>query len=246
MSWETVCVIQHVAGEPPGLIAQVLEAEGVALDPVRPFLREPVPASLDGYDGLVVMGGPMGVYEQDRYPFLQDEIRLIQAALRSNTPVLGVCLGSQLLAAALGAPVTRGPRKEIGWYPVTLRPEAAWAAGWEDVPSEFAALHWHGDVFGLPDGAVPLASSGLTPHQAFVHGHSAWGLLFHLEVTEAILVGMVETFADELREMGIDRQQILEPAPRFLPDLGRIARMVFGRWARHVRDAAAKRRSDHG
>jgi len=119
-----VCAIQHLACETPGLIADVLAAQGITVQYIRAFQQQPVPRSLDRHDGLVVMGGPMGVYEQDQYPFLKEEIRLIQQALQADKPVLGVCLGSQLLAAALGAPVTRGPRKEIGWFPVTLTPAA--------------------------------------------------------------------------------------------------------------------------
>jgi GMP synthase-like glutamine amidotransferase len=96
------------------LIAEVLAAQDFALDIARTFLGEPVPRNIDHYDGLIVMGGPMGVPEQAQYPFLRDEIHLIQEALRRDVPILGVCLGSQLLAAALGAAVTRGARKEIG------------------------------------------------------------------------------------------------------------------------------------
>jgi GMP synthase (glutamine-hydrolysing) len=237
MPSRTVCAIQHIACETPGLIAEVLEAEGVAVEYVRPFLQESVPPSLDPYDGLVVMGGPMGVYEQDRYPFLRDEIRLIQAAVPSGKPVLGVCLGSQLLAAALGGCVTRGPRKEIGWFPVTLTPEAVHTAAWRTVPTRFTALHWHGDVFTLPAGAVPLASSDLTRHQAFAYGPAAWGVLFHLEVTESTVAGMVSTFGDELREAAVDGQRILAEAGRFVPGLGVVARTLFGGWADLVRQA---------
>lgn len=231
----TVCSLQHVACETPGLIAEVLASRGLRLETIRPFLGEPVPPSLEGYDGLVVMGGPMGVYEQARYPFLTAEIRLIEQALRLDKPVLGVCLGSQLLASALGAPVTRGPRQEIGWFPVTLTPEAAGLAAWQQVPSSFTALHWHGDVFTLPAGAVPLASSALTPCQGFAYGPSALGILFHLEVTNEIVAGMVATFAEELRGAGVDGRQILADTPRWLPALGAVGRTVFDAWAQRVR-----------
>ncbi len=187
----------------------------------------------------------MGVYEQNRYRFLQVEIRLIQAAVRSGKPVLGVCLGSQLLAAALGGSVTRGPQKEIGWFPVTLTPEAARTAAWRTVPARFTALHWHGDVFTLPSGAVPLASSELTRHQAFAYGGAAWGILFHLEVSEAFVAGTVSTFGDELRETGLGGQQVIGEARRFLPELGVMARAVFGRWAALVNQSVAASESRH-
>lgn len=235
MSEKTVCAIQHVACETPGLIADVLAAQGITVQYIRPFQQQPVPRSLDRHAGLVVMGGPMGVYEQDEYPFLKDEIRLIRQALRADKPVLGICLGSQLLAAALGASVTRGPRKEIGWFPVTLTPAAEGQALWRAVPPRFTALHWHGDVFALPAGAVPLASSELTAHQAFAYGRAAFGILFHLEVTEAIIAGMVADFADELRDAGADGRQIIAQAGRFLPELSSIGRTVFEGWAALVK-----------
>jgi GMP synthase (glutamine-hydrolysing) len=237
MSEKTVCAIQHLACETPGLIAEVLEAQGIAIEYVRPFEQQAVPSSLSRYDGLVVMGGPMGVYEQDAYPFLRDEICLVEQALRADKPVLGVCLGSQLLAAALGAPVTRGPRKEIGWFPVTLTPAAAQLPSWRAVPSRFTAWHWHGDVFALPSGAMPLASSELTAHQAFAFGRAALGILFHLEVTEAIIAGMVVNLADELREAGVQGPQLVAQGWRFLPELSAIAQTIFGGWAGSVKQS---------
>src|SRR5215831_3384402 len=119
-----VRVLQHVAPEGPGRIAAALEARGCSIAVTRIDLGEAVPRSLDGIAALVVMGGPMGVYEADRYPHLLEEQRLIEAALRDCTPVLGVCLGSQLLAATLGARVYPGAQKEIGWFPVGLKKDA--------------------------------------------------------------------------------------------------------------------------
>ncbi|HOB98763.1 MAG TPA: gamma-glutamyl-gamma-aminobutyrate hydrolase family protein [Verrucomicrobiota bacterium] len=228
---KTVCAIQHVGCETPGLIAEVLSTRGIAIQGVRVFANEPLPGSIEGLDGLVVMGGPMGVYAQDTYPFLKDEIRLLRRAVEAGKPVLGVCLGSQLLAAALGAEVTKGPRKEIGWYPVTLTPEASRVAPWDSMPPRFTPLHWHGDVFELPPGAVSLASSELTRHQAFACGRGAWGILFHIEVTETIVAGMVRTFADELRGAGVNARSILAEGERHLRALRALAESVVGAWA---------------
>src|SRR6185503_14445216 len=110
-----VIVLQHVACETPGLIGEELEGAGLSLEIVRPFANETVPRELGDASGLLVMGGPMGVYEADRHPHLRDELALIERAVAAGKPVLGVCLGSQLVAAALGARVAPGPRKEIGW-----------------------------------------------------------------------------------------------------------------------------------
>ncbi len=173
----------------------------------------------------------MGVYERDRYPFLRQEIRLIEQALREAKPVLGVCLGSQLLAVTLRAQVAKGKRKEIGWYPVSLTDSAVADPLWRGVESPFMAYHWHGDVFELPQGAVSLASSELTQFEGFRYGNNAYGFLFHMEVTEKIIRDMVGTFADELQREGIDGQEIVRKIKVYLPSLQRIGRAVFHRWA---------------
>ncbi len=145
--------------------------------------------------------------------------------------MLGVCLGSQLLAASLGARVTRGTAKEIGWYPVRLADEAREDSLMHGLPESFTAFHWHGDVFELPRGAVALASSALTAVQAFRYGAKAWGLLFHMEVTDEAVHAMVREFADEVTESGADGDAILAAAPGHLSALGTIAPTVFSRWA---------------
>jgi GMP synthase (glutamine-hydrolysing) len=225
-----VLVVQHVPQEPPGAIAAAVTAVGRELRFVRPYAGDRVPADLAGAGGLVVMGGPMGVYEGDQHPFLRDELRLIEAALRHDIPVLGVCLGSQLLAAALGAPVRPSGRQEIGWHPVRLTEAARTDPLWSDLGPEFVAYHWHGDVFDLPRTAVSLAASKLTAHQAFRAGR-AWGLLFHAEVNRALVQGMVSAFAVDLARDGIESQPILEGIDRHLTALERIGKTVFERWA---------------
>jgi len=228
--------VQHVRCETLGTIADTLGAEvspvrNISYEVVRPFEGQAIPSGLEDYRGLIVLGGPMGVYEQDRYPFLRQEIRLIEEALRLDKPILGVCLGSQLLASALGAPVTKGKTKEIGWHPITLTQAALRDPLWVGLEPSFVAYHWHGDVFGLPSGAVSLASSELTKHQAFRHGRSAYGVLFHMEVTEAIIRDMVETFQDELKTEDQEGREIVRQSGKHLPRLRGIGRLVFTRWA---------------
>jgi GMP synthase (glutamine-hydrolysing) len=230
-----VMIVQHVDCEKPGLILRFLEENGIAVGFVRGFDGQKVPREMGNACGLVVMGGPMGVYESGRYPYLVDEMRLIESALRESKPVLGVCLGSQLLASALGSPVTKGRQKEIGWFPVALRSEAAADALWHGVERSFTALHWHGDVFDLPRGAVHLASSELTACQAFCYGRNAYGLLFHIEATAETLAGMTEAFPEELAEACASGRQILEQSRQRLPQLEQIAHTVFGRWVGLVR-----------
>jgi GMP synthase (glutamine-hydrolysing) len=226
-----VLAIQHVRCETPGKIGEVLRAEGISIKIVRIFEGNKVPDELGEAAGLVIMGGPMGVYEQDRYPFLRQEIRLIEEALKREKPVLGICLGSQLLASALGARVTPGKQKEIGWYPIRLTESARTDPLWKGIAGSFNAYHWHGDIFALPRGAVSLASSALTKCQAFRYRKNGYGFLFHMEITEKIMRDMARTFADELRAEGLDGAAIIRGAKAHLPRLSRIGSEVFCRWA---------------
>ena len=226
-----VWVLQHVACEDLGTIGDALESKGISAHYVRSFAGQPVPASMDDAAGLIVMGGPMGVYDQPRYPFLQKEMKLIEEALKEEKPLLGVCLGSQLLAAALGAEVKKGQAKEIGWHPINLLPAAQGDALWQGVESPFLAYHWHGDIFDLPAGAAPLASSALTSCQAFRYGSNSYGFLFHMEVTQAIISAMIETFAVELQEEGTDGHSIVVQAREHLTRLQTVGHLVFQRWA---------------
>ncbi|OGQ83902.1 MAG: hypothetical protein A3F90_12020 [Deltaproteobacteria bacterium RIFCSPLOWO2_12_FULL_60_19] len=226
-----VLIIQHVRAETPGTIGEILRAAHIPIKIVRLYDGQRVPDSLADAGGLVVMGGPMGVYEQDRYPFLRCELRLIEQALKKEKPVLGVCLGSQLLAAALGAEVKPGKRKEIGWHRVRLKQSAATDPLWGGIPSSFTAYHWHGDVFALPRGAVSLASSDMARHQAFRYGKNAYGFLFHMEVTEKIIGEMARAFTDELRQANLKGAAILGGAKKHLARLSEIGDTVFSRWA---------------
>jgi len=225
-----VLILQHVRPEPPGTIAGALDDRGVSHRTVKIFRDDPVPDTLDA-DGLVVMGGPMGVGDVDDRPHLSREIDLVEQALDDDRPVLGVCLGSQLLAHALGAEVRPGPRKEIGWGEVTLPDAAADDPLFRDVDAPFTAFHWHGDVFEVPEGAVPLARTEQTKHQAFRYGDTAYGLLFHLEVTPKTVAWMTTAFQDELKEEGLEGATMRRAAMIHEQALRDTAQTVFGRWA---------------
>jgi GMP synthase (glutamine-hydrolysing) len=229
-----VTVLQHEPFEKLGIIADALRSQAITYEYVRSFEGQPVPRHMTDVDGLIVMGGSMGVYEHHWYPFLLDEVNLIETALQEAKPVLGVCLGSQLLATALGANVTKAPKKEIGWYPVRLRPTAAGDKLFGEAPASFMAYHWHGDIFELPNGASSLASSDLTVHQAFRYGDSAYGMLFHMEATERIVEDMVSGFAEELAGEQVDGQSIISQAAGCLPGLHETGRRAFAHWAELV------------
>jgi GMP synthase (glutamine-hydrolysing) len=151
-------------------------------------------------------------------------------------PILGtasglIVLGGQLLAAALGAEVHANTAPEIGWHPVTLAKAAESDALWQGLPTEFTGFHWHGDIFTLPAGAVGLASSSLTPYQAFRYGTQAWGLQCHLEVTATILQDWCIAYAEDLSKAGLTDEAILPGLALHLPPMQHLAAGVFGRWA---------------
>lgn len=227
-----VWCLLHASCENPGLIALELERKGVGIRYVRTWAGEPVPDLGGGAAGLVVMGGPMGVYETDKYPFLADEMNLIRQMEKENLPVLGICLGAQLIAAAFGGNVAPGPAKEIGWYPVKITGDASDDPLWSRVPERnFVAFHWHGDRLELPDGAVHLASSEMTPNQAFRYGRNVWGIQFHLEVDSDLIAGMTRAFDDELQAERIPRERLLDGRASYLPRLESISHILFGGWA---------------
>lgn len=226
-----VIVLQHHPKEPLGTLADALAAAGLTPRCVQVYAGDPVPKTIGTAHGLIVLGGPQSVYEQDRFPYLADELRLIEDTLRQDKPILGLCLGSQLLATALGAPVGSNVAPEIGWYPIARSEAALPDPLWSGLPPLFTGFHWHGDIFQLPSGAVNLASSALTPCQAFRHGAHAWGLQFHLEVTEPILQDWSIAYAEDLHNAGLTDAAILTEVAAFLPPMQPLASGVFGRWA---------------
>jgi GMP synthase (glutamine-hydrolysing) len=226
-----VFILQHIRWEKPGIISDCLESAGISTHIIRAFEGEPIPPAMNGAAGLVLMGGPMGVYDWLEFPFLLEEQRLIEQALKEDKPVLGVCLGCQLLAATLGAKVRKGEQKEIGWHPIALTEDAAEADPlWRGVVPYFTAFHWHGDVFTLPHRAVSLAYSELTSCQGFRYGKAAYGFLFHMEVTEQIINDMVTAFHGELNEENLDGATLIVKASEHLQRLKSIGKRVFQRW----------------
>jgi GMP synthase (glutamine-hydrolysing) len=226
-----VLVLTHTKEESAGIISSALRAKKLVPRIVRGYDGDAVPTDIGRARGLVVMGGPMGVRDAGTYPFLKDEMRLIERALRAEVPILAVCLGSQLLATVLGAHVSHAAAKEIGWLPVELAPSAGRDRIFAGVKSPLVPCHWHGDVFTLPPGAVSLARSARTRCQAFRYARAAYGLLFHMELTRPGLAKMTRAFEDELVQEQLTARDMLAGADKFLPRLEPIARGIFGRWA---------------
>ncbi len=200
-------VLQHVAWEGPGLIASEAHQRGRFLHVCRLDLGDPVPAARD-LAGLIVMGGPMGVYEADVHPHLTAECDLLREAVTLGIPVLGICLGAQLLAAALGARVYKGPGSEVGPGRVILTPEGLADPVLGGLGSQLPVMHWHGDTFDLPQGAALLASSARYPHQGFRAGRHAYAFQFHVEVDHELAGAWAPHLPPGLAPTAPDRRAI--------------------------------------
>jgi GMP synthase (glutamine-hydrolysing) len=182
-SMQSAIVIRHVHFEDLGAFAPILERRGYEVAYLDAGVDRIAGDLADKADLLVVLGGPIGAYEDDLYPFILEELAVIQRRLARRQPLLGICLGAQLIARAMGARVYPGPAKEIGWSAVALTDAGRQGplAALEDVP----VLHWHGDTFDLPVGAARLASTGICANQAFAVGRHVLAFQFHPEATEA-------------------------------------------------------------
>lgn len=239
-----VLVCQHVAAEPLGLLDPMLRERGHRIRYVN-FARDPqAEPRLDRYQALIVLGGPMQVAQSRQYPHLTTECRLIEKALHDDKPLLGICLGAQLLAHVEGARVGPAVRPEIGWYPVA--PEAA--AGADPVLAPLAAeqpiFQWHHWGFDCPDGATSLARDPDGGCQAFRAGDQAWGFQFHLELDGRLIERWLSLpfYLEDLADSGLPRTKadIRHQTDRFLDDSLRLARSVFGRWLDRLGEPARR------
>lgn len=229
----TVLIARHAPGEGPGYFADFLQRHGVPFQLVKVDEKEPLPQSIDRFSGLVLMGGPMSV--NDPLPWIPQELALIRAAIDRGKPVLGHCLGAQLMSKALGGQVTRNPVREIGWYPVrktTAARNHAWLHG---LPSAFEVFHWHGETFSLPPGGMHLLENDACAHQAFALDGS-FGMQCHVEITAS----MVRAWAasDGLGEPSRTVQTVAQMEERLIDRvraLHAVADVIYTRWLQGLR-----------
>lgn len=220
-----VLAFRHVPFEGLGLIGPALKSRGIAYEYADLYREGAELPKTDGYDGLILLGGPMSA--NDPLPYLKYEMRAMERAISAGTPVLGICLGAQLIARTLGAPVYRNAAPEIGWFDIRLTRAADNDAVLTGLKPAETVFHWHSDTFDLPAGAELLAHSDRTERQAFRYGRTVYGLQFHLEVTPRMIVNWYR----EDWNCGGGR----EVGARFHPwknrnRLQHVARLVFGHW----------------
>lgn len=189
--------LQHVPFEGPAAIADWAASRGHSLSISRLYAGEALPAP-DAFDWLLIMGGPMNIYQEQRYPWLREEKACIDQALTADKTLLGICLGAQLLADRLGSRVYAGDEREIGWWPLALTEAGRQSNLFDALATPLQAYHWHGDTFDLPAGAVCLASSSACVQQAFLYDQRVLGLQFHFEVTAESMRRLIDHCGDEI------------------------------------------------
>jgi GMP synthase-like glutamine amidotransferase len=218
--------LQHVPFEGLGCIEPWLAANSHTVTCTRFWAGDALPAT-ETVDGLIIMGGPMGVYDEALYSWMAAEKAFIKKIIAQNKPVLGICLGAQLIAEVLGSSVWKNDQREIGFFPVT--------GDGKLFPAEFTPFHWHGDTFGIPAGAKHLASSAATENQAFIYKDNVLALQFHLETTEESLMLLYENCQGEIMDGPFI--QTLEKMKASLPMLGKANALMRDLLARLFRSS---------
>ncbi|MGQ9499535.1 MAG: type 1 glutamine amidotransferase [Dissulfurimicrobium sp.] len=230
-----ICYIQHESFEGIGAIGDWAARKGHTISGIHIYKGDPLPA-INTFDFLVVMGGSMNVYDEAKYPWLVDEKRFLDSAIKADKLILGVCLGAQLLANVLGATVRRNILKEIGWFDVSLTPHGWNSSIFKDLPATFKAFHWHSDTFTIPEGALHIASSEACVNQAFIYGEKIVGLQFHMESTRESIEAIVKSCPEELLEEGkfIQKADKLLGTPAMFTSLNRNLNILLDTMERQV------------
>jgi GMP synthase (glutamine-hydrolysing) len=227
---KSALAIRHVPFEDLGSFERVLGDRGYGVSYIDVIADDVAAIDPEAADLLVVLGGPIGVYQHDTYPILKQELKLLESRIRADRPTLGICLGAQLLANALGSRVYPGVSKEIGWSPLRLT-QAGRASCTRHLDGDITAvLHWHGDTFDLPQGAVRLASSDLYENQAFSWGQRTIAFQFHPEVTMTELERWFIGHACEIASTDLAVEQLRSESERWAPALLAQGRKCLEEW----------------
>jgi len=229
-------IFRHIDCEGPAYFQTLLEQQQVPYELVRIDAGEPVNSDLDTTSGLIFMGGDMSV--NDPISWLDDEIALIKAAMASDIPVMGICLGSQLMAKAMGSRVYPGPCMELGWWPVNSLPTNKRDSGWtKTLPETLMAFHWHGETFDLPSGASAIFGNDLYSNQGFVIGpHLA--LQFHLEMEADVIKEWLDRYPEDLAkrcDQTHDKDMILEMTTQYITQLQGYAEHLLNHWLANIK-----------
>ncbi len=223
-------VLQHIECEGLGILEDILKKRDIGFKYVKIHKNESLPEKLEHGSGLIILGGPQSVYERKKYPFIAQEEHLIEIAVSRGFAVLGICLGSQLIASACGAEVKPSGKKEIGWHDVTLDPCNMDGCFFGGLPKKIKVFHWHGDTFDIPKSGMRLASSKMFPNQAFRFGKGVLALQFHLEVTEEMIKAWLKEYKKELVALKLDPKKILEDTKKYAPSLKKYAQVMFNNY----------------
>ncbi|MCP5463496.1 MAG: gamma-glutamyl-gamma-aminobutyrate hydrolase family protein [Deltaproteobacteria bacterium] len=227
-----ILVFQHVAYEILGTLDPLLRQAGFRIKYVN-FSRDPQQSvNLSGYDGLVILGGPMNVDQTLEFPHIKTELNAIEQALKKKLPMLGICLGSQLIAKALGARVSKNPQKEIGWYSIQKTEDGVNNPVLKHINDGEQIFQWHGDTFEIPKSAKHLATSHTCPNQAYVYADNVYGFQFHLEVDQAMIERWlnIPSHIEEIKQTKgqIDPEQIKKATPQLIRQSIALSDKVFG------------------
>lgn len=230
-----ILIIKHIGIEGPGSIGDFFRASAWRLVTVELGEGQRLPSGLQGVEAVVSLGGPMSVYEEEKFPFLKEEDAFLKKALQEQVPVLGICLGAQLLAKACGAAIKKHEVREAGWQRIRLTEEGTADPLFEGLPPKLLVFQWHQDTFELPTHGMLLAEGSACRNQAFRIGRNAYGLQFHIEVSPLVLASWAEAYKEEAQ--GLDIKGMLIESYRVQEEFERQAQALCLNFARIIERA---------